>query len=250
MDQHVIEATQYNFHQEVVERSHEVPVVVDFWAAWCGPCRTLGPLLERLAEEASGEWVLAKVDVDHNPALATRFGIQGIPAVRAWREGSEVAQFVGALPEQQVRSWLARLGPSPADVAVDEARAAQESGDLDAAAAHLRRALDHDPGHAEAKALLARIDIERRAGEVDEADARARLEADPLDDRAAAELADLLAAAGDISGAANVLLEVIRRGDDDRRERARLHLLTVLDTVPADDSRAMAARRSLSLALF
>ena len=243
-----IEATEANFDTEVL--ASERPVLVDFWAAWCGPCRALGPMLERLADEADGSWTLAKVDVAANPGLASTFGIQGIPAVRGWKDGREVAQFVGALPEPQVREWLAQLGPSAADVAHEEAQRALEAGNDDLAEQLLRRVLELEPGHARARAALERLQLAQRVGALDEEEIRDRLRTDPSDVGAAIELADVLAATGDLEGAFDVLIEVVRQSGGDEREPARTHLLKLLDTLPADDPRAMKARRSLSLVLF
>ncbi|MDQ4144495.1 MAG: tetratricopeptide repeat protein [Actinomycetota bacterium] len=246
----VLDVTEQTFVQEVVERSHEVPVVVDFWASWCGPCRALGPLLERLAGEADGSWVLAKVDVDANPGLASGFGVQGIPAVRAWRDGKEVAEFVGALPEPQVRQWLGQLGPSAADVELELAGAALQRGDEDEAEIHLRKALDLEPAHAEARAALERLRLDKRAGGLDEAGARERLTQDPADVQAAIDLADVLAARDEMDEAFEMLVGAVRDSSGDERERVRSHLLALLDTISPDDPRAMRARRSLSLVLF
>ena len=247
---HVIEVNEQTFVQDVVDRSHEVPVVVDFWAEWCGPCRSLGPILERLAQEADGTWVLAKVDVDANQGLAATFGIRGIPAVRAWKDGREVAEFVGALPEPQVRQWLEQLGPTPAEIAFSEAQSTLAAGDFEGAKRQLRHVLDLEPGHAQAKAEVERLELVERAGDLDEAEARRRLAADPADINAATGLADLLAARGDLEAAFDVLIDAVRQTDGDARERARTHLLRLLDTIPANDPRALSARRNLSLALF
>jgi putative thioredoxin len=246
----IFDADETSFADAVLQRSFEVPVVVDFWAAWCGPCRVLGPVLERLAREAQGAWVLAKVDVDASPSLAAAFQVQGIPAVHAFKDGRPAGQFVGALPEAQVRTWLAQLGPSAGDRAVAEGRDAESAGDLEAAAASYRRGLREEPGHSEARASLERVELALRAARVDEESLRARLGADPSDVDAAAGLADLEASRGRLDAAFGLLLEVVRRSPAAERERARKHLLRLLDTVPADDARAMAARRSLSLALF
>ena len=245
-----INVSEQSFVQDVVERSSEVPVVVDFWAGWCGPCRSLGPILERLAGEADGSWVLAKVDVDANPGLASAFGIQGIPAVRAWKDGHEVAEFVGNLPEPKVREWLTRLGPSQADRAFEEASEALAKGNTEEAEAQFERVLALDPGHSEARATLERLRLEQRAGGVDEAAMRGRMEADPADVDAAIKLSDVLASRADMEPAFEILIDVVRVSSGDQRELARAHLVKLLDTLEADDPRAMRARRSLSLVLF
>lgn len=153
---YVIDATERDFAATVIERSRTVPVVVDFWAAWCGPCRVLGPVLERLAAEANGAWVLAKVDVDQNQRLGQQFGVQGIPAVKAFRDGTVVDQFEGALPESRVRAWLSKLIPSPADQLADEA-AQLETVDPATARQLYERALDADAGHSRSQLGLGRV---------------------------------------------------------------------------------------------
>lgn len=246
----VIDVDEASFEREVLERSKEVPVVVDFWAAWCAPCRSLGPVLEKLATEAGGSWMLAKVDVDANPRLAQAAGVQGIPAVRAFREGKQVAEFTGALPEPEVRRWLTQLGPSPADEAVERARAAEERGDLEAAAEEYRRALDADPGHADARAELARVEAAITASTADTEDLARRLTADPDDVEAAAALAAVELGRGDAEAAFGRLLEIVERTEGEVREAARSELVSLLETLPTDDPRATAARRRLARALY
>jgi putative thioredoxin len=246
----VLDVSESDFKEEVLDRSHEVPVVVDFWADWCGPCRTLGPTLERLATEANGDWILAKVDVDANPRLAAAAGVQGIPAVRAFKEGRQIAEFTGALPEPHVREWLSQLGPSPADVAVAEGRAAEAAGDLGAAAESYQRALDSEPANYEARSSLASVDLKLRTASLDKPALQARLGTDPADVEAAEGLADLAAADDDFERAFDLLLDAIRNNSGEQRERARVHIVKLLNTLPLDDPRATAARRSLSLALY
>lgn len=146
----VKDVTEADFQQEVIERSKTVPVVVDFWAEWCGPCRQLGPAIEQAVTERAGKVELAKVDVDSNQQLAAAFRVQGIPAVKAFRDGEMVDEFTGALPPAQINAFLDRIVPSEAE---ESARAAVASGDE----AELRRALEADPGNTAVIAALARI---------------------------------------------------------------------------------------------
>jgi putative thioredoxin len=158
--------TDEEFEKEVVDRSHEVPVLVDFWAGWCGPCRVLGPTLERLANEAQGKFVLAKIDVDRSPRHAQAFGVRGIPTVIAFRGGKLVAEFSGALPEESVREFLRKVIPSPADGLFDRAEKLR-SQDSTKAEAIYREALAAEPGHPGAAVGLAEILVSR--GETAEA---------------------------------------------------------------------------------
>jgi putative thioredoxin len=247
---HVLDVSEQDFERDVIARSHEVPVVVDFWAAWCGPCRTLSPLLERLADEADGSWILAKVDVDANPGLAARFRVQGIPAVHAFKDGADTAEFVGALPEPRVREWLGQLGPSEADRAFAEGKAAEERGDTDSAIEAYGRALKLQSNHLPAREAKERLELSRRVERVDFDAMRKRFEADHSDVDAATALADVAAAEERMDEAADVLIDAVKETSGDERDRARLHLLRLLDTLPPDHPVALRARKSLSLALF
>jgi putative thioredoxin len=143
-----------DFQHDVIEASREQPVLVDFWAPWCGPCRQLGPVLEKLAE-AADDWTLAKVNTDENPDPARRYGVRGIPAVKLFSDGDVIAEFTGALPEHAVRNWLDENLPSESKSRLDEAKQALDRGDTDEAEQLLWSVLDEDADNVEAKVLLA-----------------------------------------------------------------------------------------------
>lgn len=164
---HVIDVNDANFEQIVVEGSKERPVIVDLWAEWCGPCRTLGPLLEKVAAERAGAFLLAKLDVDANPGVAGAFGVQSIPTVIAFRDGEPVNGFVGAYPEEAINQFVDLLVPSEAEVVAEEAHQEEEAGDLVGAEADYREALEKDAGNHEASVGLGRILVDR--GDLEEA---------------------------------------------------------------------------------
>jgi putative thioredoxin len=163
----VIEATDGNFLDAVVEESKRRPVVVDLWASWCGPCRTLGPILESVAAEHHGDFLLAKLDVDANPYTAGQFGVQSIPTVIAFKDGRPVDGFVGAIPEPMVRQFVGGLLPSEADREAEQAAGVEAAGDVAAAERGYRDALEQDPTNRAARLGLARIAVDR--GDQDEA---------------------------------------------------------------------------------
>ena len=248
-----IDVTETTFEREVIERSRTLPVVVDFWAEWCGPCRALTPALERAADARAGDVVLAKVDTDANPGLAQSYGIQGIPAVKAFRDGRIVDEFVGAQPPAQVERFFDRLVPSEADRLV-------EAGDEQS----LRRALELAPGRADAALALARILTER--GDTDAAlelldniagnyqaeglASRLRLQADPPQQIAATlERAFGALDAGDTGAAVDLLLEALPSSDGARDDVRRV-IVGELDRLGPADPLARDARRRLSAALF
>lgn len=253
---HVIAVDEADFEERVVEASRGGPVVVDFWAGWCQPCLVLGPVLERLAAEYDGRFTLAKVDVDANPGLAARFGIRGIPAVKAFRDGSIAAEFVGVQPEDTIRRFLDGVFPSPADERVADARAAASPEDAEA---RYREALSIDPSNPGAVAGLARLLLDR--GETEEAGAL--LAAVPADGvrpiraelelrQAAADAGELAAAArdalsGDHRQALERLLVEVRDGHGDE---ARRLMLGVFELLGDDAPLTREFRTRLASALF
>jgi putative thioredoxin len=266
----VIDVTEATFAAEVMERSMQVPVVVDFWATWCGPCKQLSPVLERLANEAAGAWVLAKIDVDANQRIAAAARVQSIPTVLAFVGGQPVHGFMGALPEAQVRAWLDEVlaaaagqapGAAPADVAAvvpeppsdpgyDEADEAVGRGDLDAAAAAYRAVQDRNPGDSEASLLLARVNLLRRGRAHDERVTRKRAADAPQDVDAALAVADLDMLGGHVEEAVLRLTDLIRSTAGEERDQIRARLLELFGVLDADDPRLAAGRRALSSALF
>ena len=241
----IFDVDEAEFEQRVLERSRSLPVVVDFWAAWCGPCKQLTPALERAASARAGKVELAKLDVDANQRLSGAFRIQGIPAVKAFRDGRVVAEFTGALPPTEVERFFDSLVPSEADELVD-------SGDE----AGLRRALELDPAHAAAKRELGRILLRR--GETDEAielleSARGDFVADGLAARTRLSGDEDLASAfeawdaGDAAGALERLQAALP--DPERQDLIRRVMVAIFTELGADHPLAREHRRRLSAAL-
>ncbi|MGE5798645.1 MAG: thioredoxin, partial [Ignavibacteria bacterium] len=146
-----------DFNKDVIEQSKKIPVLVDFWAEWCGPCRVLSPVLEKLAQKYSGKWTLVKINTDENPELAAEYGIRGIPNVKLFIEGEAVNEFVGALPEPMVEEWLKKAIPGESAKNIEEAKKLMESGDNNQARKLLEQMLKEEPGIEEAKLLLAKV---------------------------------------------------------------------------------------------
>lgn len=248
----VIDVNEADFETEVVQRSAELPVVVDFWAAWCGPCRQLGPVLEKAAAAREGDVLLVKIDTDENPGIANRFGIQGIPAVKAFRDGEVVAEFVGALPPAQVEAFFDGLVPNetqqllaagdeeslrkviakePANVEANYGlgRLLYRAGDSDGALGLLRNAA----GSFGADGLVARIELERANGD------------HPRVPEAFAKLD-----AGDHEDGLNILLDELAAADGDDKERLRRAIVAVLDELGVQHPLARDARKRLAAALY
>ncbi len=280
MAEHALDVGVADFNRNVVEESRQRPVVVDFWAPWCGPCKVLKPLLEKLAAEYGGKFLLAKINSDENQALAARYGVRGIPSVKAFVDGEVVDEFSGALPEGEVRTFLDRLVPSPVDELRGQADAARVAGDLPGALQRLAEASKLDPAHVgvrldaaeimldlneneEARRLLenvadaadpraaqlrARLQFAGAAGE-DVAALRARVAADGSDLDARLKLATVLVAAGQYEPAMDELLEIVRRDRTFGDDIGRKTLLSVFDLLGGGEV-VSRYRRMLASALY
>ena len=264
----VFDVDESNF-EAVAQLSTQVPVVIDLWAEWCGPCKQLSPVLDRVVESYGGKVVLAKIDVDANPNLQQAFGVQSIPTVVALVAARPVPLFQGAVPEPQVRQYFDQLlslagqhgvdkvavpagapAPEPAGPAHPEALAALEAGDFDAATNLYQQALDAAPADAEAKLGLQRVGMAKRLTATDTDAALAAAAADPDDLTAGLQAADAEFASGDLSAAFDRLLGHLRRSTGEDKETVRLRLLELFDLAGPEEARVTKARNQLMRALF
>lgn len=260
MSEHALDVGLADFNQQVLEESRSRPVVVDFWAPWCGPCKSLKPILEKLAAEYGGKFLLAKINSDENQELAARYAVRGIPSVKAFIDGEMVDEFSGALPEGEVRAFLDRLIPSPADELRAQAMDARMAGDPSGALQLLAEASKLDPQHVgvrldaaeimldlgetdEAQRLIGSVpdDADPRVAQLkarlqfsgvagDDAEAlRARVDADGNDLDARLALANLLVAAGEHESGMEQLLEIVRRDRGFQEDIGRKTLLSVFN---------------------
>ncbi|WP_210587919.1 tetratricopeptide repeat protein [Streptomyces sp. GESEQ-35] len=276
----VIDVDEAGFETDVLQRSTEVPVVIDFWAEWCEPCKQLSPVLERLAVEYNGRFVLAKIDVDANQMLMQQFGIQGIPAVFAVVAGQALPLFQGAAGEAQIRQTLDQLvqvaeqrfgltglavdpeadpgavqeAPTvpvgPYDALLEAAVQALDAGDFGGAVQAYKNVLSDDPGNMEAKLGLAQAELLQRVQGLDPAQVRKDAAEKPGDVEAQIAAADLDLVGGHVEDAFGRLIDTVQRTAGDNRESVRVRLLELFEVVGADDPRVVAARRALARALF
>jgi putative thioredoxin len=273
--QYVVDVTEATFQAEVLDRSFQVPVLIDLWADWCQPCKQLSPVLERLAAAGNGAWVLAKIDVDANPRIQQALQVQSIPSVFAVIGGQLVPGFQGALPEAQVREFVdavieaaskaglqggppapdgadtevPEVPPEPEDPRFTAAEDALQAGDYALAAQRYEAILADEPANQDAALALGQVALLQRLERVDPA-AASRADAAPQDVGAQLAAADLALAGNDIDGALERLLGAVSRTSGDDRERVRERLLEFFELLGPDDPRVPAARRRLAQALF
>ncbi|MCX4971333.1 tetratricopeptide repeat protein [Streptomyces sp. NBC_00620] len=277
----VIDVDEAGFERDVLQRSTEVPVVIDFWAEWCEPCKQLSPVLERLAAEYNGRFVLAKIDVDANQMLMQQFGIQGIPAVFAVVAGQALPLFQGAAGEAQIRGTLDQLvqvaeerfgltglvvdpdaepGSAPVEAAeapagpydalLEAAVQALDAGDFGGAVQAYKNVLSDDPGNTEAKLGLAQAELLQRVAGADPQQVRKDAAEKLGDAQAQIAAADLDLVGGHVEDAFGRLIDTVQRTAGSDRDAVRLRLLELFEVVGADDPRVIAARRALARALF
>jgi len=283
MNQWTIDVNEENFEAEVLERSTEVPVMVDFWAEWCGPCKVLGPVLEKLAGEYAGEFILAKVNVDENQGLAGAFGIQGIPAVKLFKDGDLASEFTGALPEPMLREFLSKFLPTAADKQALEAQALEEEGKTAEAKALYQTILESDPNHAkallglgrlamnegdsatalehldkvpmvaderkEADRLIARLNLQA-GGTANEAALREKVKVEPNNIAARFELAQALAGAEKYEEALNEFLTIVKTDREFQDDGARKAMIQIFEVLGPDDPLTDKYRSELAKVLF
>jgi putative thioredoxin len=253
----VIDVTEATFQSEVLERSLRTPVVIDLWAEWCQPCKQLSPVLEKLAAEGGGAWVLAKIDVDSNPRIAQALRVQGIPLVMVAVGGQLMEGFTGVLPEAQVRQFIDAVlkaggvqGEPVEDSRFTAADDALMTGDLEAAEQAYKKILNETPNDAAAEAGLAQVGLMRRVQGVVPQEVLAAAEKSPDDVAAQTLAADVEVLSGLAEAAYQRLVGLVRRTSGDDREAARKHLVSLFTVAGPDDPAVASARRALASALF